>query len=204
MFPGFIDILNFNRSFLDDLRSVLLPALNSSTDAIPNPNASSTSLAGPSFPNEAGGLLLRHPTGLSGSPSSFTNPFPTSASHAASSSHLYLASGADLSSSIIQEDAQQEIVPAPPSIPNLAPLLSQHVPYLKLYKPFVTGFPASMERLAKLSGACCLCLCLRDLRRSSFHIGTQLIKLACVTSERVVSSVAQREGEGSGVWDVGA
>lgn len=154
---------------------MLLPAFNNSTDAFPNPNASSTSLVGPSYPNEAGGLLLRHPAGLSGSPSSFTNHFPSSASHAASSSHVYLASGADLSSSIIQEDAQQEIVLSPPSVPNIAPLLSQHVPYLKLYKPFVTGFPASMERLAKLSGTCRLCFCLRDRRRSSFLIGNKLI-----------------------------
>ncbi|KAG9127627.1 hypothetical protein FRC07_011510 [Ceratobasidium sp. 392] len=144
IFPGFIDILNFNRSFLSDLRSVLVPT--TSALPIPGANPSSTSLvAGQSLPNEAGGILLRPAGELSTSASSSSaHPFLGSNSVY---SQGYVPSNPDLSSSaIILEDEE------PPGVPNVAPLLAQHFPYLKLYKPFVTAFPASMERLAKLSG----------------------------------------------------
>ncbi|KAG8707206.1 hypothetical protein FRC08_000639 [Ceratobasidium sp. 394] len=148
VFPGFIDILSFNRSFLSDLRAVLAPEPATSALPIPGANPSFTSLAGPSFPNEAAGVLLLPPAELSTSASSSPHPYLASNSHVSMYSQGYLPSNPDLSSSAIHEDEEPEI---PPLVPNIAPLLAQHVPYLKLYKPFVTAFPASMERLAKLS-----------------------------------------------------
>jgi hypothetical protein len=152
VFPGFIEILSFNRSFLDDLRSVLVPALATQVLPIPGANPSSTSLAGLSLPNEATSLLLRPPAELSTSASSSLNPYLASNSHASLYSHGYLPSNPDLSSSAIHEDVEPEVTLSPPPLPNIAPLLAQHFPYLKLYKSFVTAFTASMERLAKLSG----------------------------------------------------
>ncbi|KAG8739720.1 hypothetical protein FRC10_005239 [Ceratobasidium sp. 414] len=149
VFPGFIDILSFNRSFLSDLRAVLAPEVATSALPIPGASPSSTSLAGLSFPNEAAGILLRPPAELSTSASSSFNPYLASNSHVSMYSQGYLPSNPDLSSSAIYEDEEPEV--APPLVPNIAPLLAQHVPYLKLYKPFVTAFPASMQRLAKLS-----------------------------------------------------
>ncbi|KAG9080983.1 hypothetical protein FRC06_005958, partial [Ceratobasidium sp. 370] len=149
VFPGFIDILSFNRSFLSDLHAVLAPEVATSALPIPGANPSSSSLAGQSFPNEAAGILLRLPAELSTSASSSLPPYLASNSHASIYSQGYLPSNPDLSSSAIHEDEEPEV--APPLVPNIAPLLAQHVPYLKLYKPFVTAFPASMERLAKLS-----------------------------------------------------
>ncbi|KAG9127458.1 hypothetical protein FRC07_013519 [Ceratobasidium sp. 392] len=164
IFPGFIDILNFNRSFLSDLRSVLVPETTTSALPIPGANPSSTSLAGQSLPNEAGGILLS----TSASSSSVHPLFLASNSVY---SQGYVPSNPDLASSaIILEDEDLGVVP------NVAPLLAQHFPYLKLYKPFVTAFPASMERLAKLSGQ---------------------------SGERVVSGLVTRKGTGSGFQDVG-
>ncbi|QRV94546.1 Lateral signaling target protein 2 [Ceratobasidium sp. AG-Ba] len=135
LFPGFIDILTFNRSFLADLRSVLV-AETSSAVPIPGPNPSSTSLSGPSLPNEAS-ALFRPSTSASSATAIPTHPYAHSG---------FAPSTADLSSSAIHETPEPE-----QETPNITPLLAQHVPYLKLYKPFVTAFPASMERLAKLS-----------------------------------------------------
>ncbi|KAG8739867.1 hypothetical protein FRC12_016177 [Ceratobasidium sp. 428] len=145
VFPGFIDILTFNRSFLSDLRSVLVPAPTTSALPIPGANPSYTSLVGQSLPNEATGILLRPAAELSTSASSSSHPYLASNSHASVYSQGYIPSNPDLSSSAILEDEE------PAAVPNVAPLLAQHFPYLKLYKPFVTAFPASMERLAKLS-----------------------------------------------------
>ncbi|KAG8687275.1 hypothetical protein FRC11_007493 [Ceratobasidium sp. 423] len=57
----------------------------------------------------------------------------------------------DSSSTHAREPSTTSESTEPALLPNLVSVLAQHVPYLRLYKPFVTGFPASMERLAKLS-----------------------------------------------------
>ncbi|KAG8697421.1 hypothetical protein FRC09_007887, partial [Ceratobasidium sp. 395] len=121
------------------------PAPTTSALPIPGANPSYTSLVGQSLPNEATGILLRPAAELSTSASSSSHPYLASNSHASVYSQGYIPSNPDLSSSAILEDEE------PAAVPNVAPLLAQHFPYLKLYKPFVTAFPASMERLAKLS-----------------------------------------------------
>lgn len=150
IFPGFIDILNFNRSFLSELRSAIYPPLAALTRSVPIPipgtSASSTSppRLNSNLLNETEHSIVRPSTGPSTSwnslgfdsqPSSHSNAnLPPSAVHDQEGVH------------VDQEVGQ------PGLMPNLASVLAQHVPYLKLYKPFVTAFPASMERLAKLSG----------------------------------------------------
>ncbi|CAE6500871.1 unnamed protein product [Rhizoctonia solani] len=161
IFPGFIDILNFNRSFLSELRSTLTPYLVPRSVPIPIPgsNPSSTSLASqpvtipsassrPSIPNEAGSFVPHEPSTSWNSRLHLTSESQASLQLAGSA----IGFPVDDSSSIHARAPSTASENAEPALlPNLASVLAQHVPYLRLYKPFVTGFPASMERLAKLS-----------------------------------------------------
>ncbi|ELU44106.1 RhoGEF domain-containing protein [Rhizoctonia solani AG-1 IA] len=169
IFPGFIDILNFNRSFLSELRSILTPHLVTRSVPIPIPgsNPSSTSLISqqqpvpissassrPSLPNEAGTFIPHEPSTSWNSRLHLTSESQASLQLAASAIGFPL----DDSSSIHARGASTASENTEPTLlPSLVTVLAQHVPYLRLYKPFVTGFPASMERLAKLSereGSC--------------------------------------------------
>ncbi|KAF8750526.1 Protein present in Fab1, YOTB, Vac1, and EEA1 [Rhizoctonia solani] len=163
IFPGFIDILNFNRSFLSELRSILTPHLVTRSVPIPIPgsNPSSTSLISqqqpvpissassrPSLPNEAGTFIPHEPSTSWNSRLHLTSESQASLQLAASAIGFPL----DDSSSIHARGASTASENTEPTLlPSLVTVLAQHVPYLRLYKPFVTGFPASMERLAKLS-----------------------------------------------------
>ncbi|KAF8671178.1 Protein present in Fab1, YOTB, Vac1, and EEA1 [Rhizoctonia solani] len=163
IFPGFIDILNFNRSFLSELRSILTPHLVTRSVPIPIPgsNPSSTSLISqqqpipissassrPSLPNEAGSFIPHEPSTSWNSRLHLTSESQASLQLVASAIGFPL----DDSSSIHARGASTASENMEPTLlPSLVTVLAQHVPYLRLYKPFVTGFPASMERLAKLS-----------------------------------------------------
>ncbi|KAL5640041.1 hypothetical protein ACGC1H_007367 [Rhizoctonia solani] len=161
IFPGFIDILNFNRSFLSELRSTLTPYLTSHSEPIPIPgsNPSSTSLASqpitipsassrPSIPNEAGSSVPHEPSTSWNSRLHLTSESQASLQLAGSAIGFPLDDSASMHARV-SSTASESTEPA--LLPNLVSVLAQHFPYLRLYKPFVTGFPASMERLAKLS-----------------------------------------------------
>ncbi|CAE7190867.1 unnamed protein product [Rhizoctonia solani] len=161
IFPGFIDILNFNRSFLSELRSILTPhlALRSVPVPIPGSNPSLTSLASqpvtipspssrPSIPNEAGSFIPHEPSTSWNSRLHLTSESQASLQLAGSAIGL---PGDELSSAHARVPSAASENPEAGLLPNLVSFLAQHFPYLRLYKPFVTGFPASMERLAKLS-----------------------------------------------------
>ncbi|CAE6536460.1 unnamed protein product [Rhizoctonia solani] len=161
IFPGFIDILNFNRSFLSELRSTLTPYLAARSRPIPIPgsNPSSTSLVSqpitipsassrPSIPNEAGSFVPHEPSTSWNSRLHLTSESQASLQLAGSAIGLPVD---DSSSTHGRAPSTASESTEPAFLPNLVSVLAQHVPYLRLYKPFVTGFPASMEKLAKLS-----------------------------------------------------
>ncbi|CUA67502.1 Lateral signaling target protein 2 [Caenorhabditis briggsae] [Rhizoctonia solani] len=161
IFPGFIDILNFNRSFLSELRSILTPYLTARSEPIPIPgsNPSSTSLSSqpvpipsassrPSMPNEAGSSIPHEPSTSWNSRLHFTSESQASLQLAGSAIGLPADDSASTHAKVPSTTSE---ISEPALLPNLVSVLAQHFPYLRLYKPFVTGFPASMERLAKLS-----------------------------------------------------
>ncbi|KAJ1302470.1 hypothetical protein OPQ81_002788 [Rhizoctonia solani] len=161
IFPGFIDILNFNRSFLSELRSALTAFLapRSAPISIPGSNPSSISLSSqpvtipsasshPSVPNEAGSFAPHGPSTSWNSRLHLTSESQASLYLTGSPTGL-LVDNSSSTHARVPSSASENTEPA--LLPNLVSVLAQHFPYLRLYKPFVTGFPASMERLAKLS-----------------------------------------------------
>ncbi|KDN39286.1 hypothetical protein RSAG8_08921, partial [Rhizoctonia solani AG-8 WAC10335] len=146
IFPGFIDILNFNRSFLSELRSILTPYLAPRSVPIPIPrsNPSSTSLASqsvaipsassrPSMPKEAGSFIPHEPSTSWNSRLHLTSESQASLQLAGSAIGLPVD---DSSSTHARVSSTASENTEPGLLPNLVSVLAQHFPYLRLYKQF--------------------------------------------------------------------